>query len=178
VPLAWPGIWLTCLILVIRGGAAHADLAVTGRGGGGAGRSAVVHRDHSPGPPPPSSPDGSAATGASRPCTTSATSPTAKTPPRSAPATAPRSWPSCATLASPFSSPADIPASLQPAATTPRRPPRPGHPLESARHETDITSLLRDPWRCLWARETTGNLITPVPAVFVSHKLSRAVTCG
>jgi predicted transposase YbfD/YdcC len=41
---------------------------------------------------PPSSPGGFAATGASRPCTTSATSPTAKTPPRPAPAADPRSW--------------------------------------------------------------------------------------
>ena len=46
---------------------------------------------------PPSSPPGSAATGRSRPCTTSATSATAKTPPRSAPAADPRSWPPCAT---------------------------------------------------------------------------------
>ncbi len=46
---------------------------------------------------PPSSPDGYAATGASKPCTTSVTSPTAKTPPRSAPATAPKRWPPCAT---------------------------------------------------------------------------------
>jgi predicted transposase YbfD/YdcC len=46
---------------------------------------------------PPTSPGGSAATGASKPCTTSAMSLTAKTPPRSAPATAPRSWPPCAT---------------------------------------------------------------------------------
>ena len=41
--------------------------------------------------------DGFAATGASRRCTTSATPPTAKTPPRSAPETAHKSWPPCAT---------------------------------------------------------------------------------
>jgi predicted transposase YbfD/YdcC len=45
----------------------------------------------------PSSPPGSAVTGASRCCITSATSATAKIPPRSAPAADPRSWPPCAT---------------------------------------------------------------------------------
>jgi len=48
-------------------------------------------------PPPPRSPDGYAATGGSKPSTTSVTPPTVKTPPRSAPGTAPRSWPHCGT---------------------------------------------------------------------------------
>ena len=48
-------------------------------------------------PPPPSSRNGSAATGTSRYSITSATSATARTPPRSAPALDHRPWPPCAT---------------------------------------------------------------------------------
>jgi hypothetical protein len=51
-------------------------------------------------PPLPSSLDGYAATGRPKYCTTSATSATAKTPPRSAPAAGPRPWLPCATSAS------------------------------------------------------------------------------
>ena len=68
------------------------------------------------------------------PSTTSATSPTAKTPPRSAPATAPRSWLPSATWASPSSSPPAIPAP-PPAATTPATPPGSWPRSGSAHHD-------------------------------------------
>jgi hypothetical protein len=56
------------------------------------------------------------------PCTMSATSPTARTPPRSTPATGPKPWPPCATWRSASSNSPVTPASPLPAATTPATP--------------------------------------------------------
>jgi hypothetical protein len=93
---------------------------------------------------PATSPDGSAATGASRPCTKSATPTTAETPPRSAPQTAPghghptqphhrdheNGWPPQHRSRHP--------------APRPGRHPGPGHPRnQPSMNETDITPLCR-----------------------------------
>jgi hypothetical protein len=85
--------------------------------------------------------------GRSRRCTTSATSPSPRTPPRSAPAPAPASWPACATWSSG--------CSVGPGRST--SPPRyaamlathadPSPPSGSTSDEPDITTERRSPGR-------------------------------
>jgi len=89
----------------------------------------------------------------------SATSPSARTPPRSAPETARASWPPCGTWSSPSWKGPALGTSPPPAGTTPATPPehwpRRTHP---AMTETDTTPLCRGPggcWQRMWASRCT-----------------------
>jgi hypothetical protein len=94
---------------------------------------------------PPAWPTGSAATGASRCCTTSATSPSPRTPPRSAPAPLPAPWPACETSPSASCVPAAAAISPPLCATTPATPPACCHSSASHGHETGPPALCRGP---------------------------------
>jgi predicted transposase YbfD/YdcC len=94
---------------------------------------------------PPASPTGSAGTGASRRCTTSAMSPSPRTPPRSAPAPPPAPWPACATSPSASSRPTATATSPPRCAATPATPPESCHCLASPAREPDSPHLPR-PW--------------------------------
>jgi DDE_Tnp_1-associated/Transposase DDE domain len=81
-----------------------------------------------------------AGTGPSRRCTTFATSPLPRTPPRSAPAPAPTSWPACATWSSECSASPGRSTSPPRYAATPATPSDPWPPLGSDSDETDVTT--------------------------------------
>jgi predicted transposase YbfD/YdcC len=91
---------------------------------------------HPPRQAPPASPTGSAGTGASR-RTTSAMSPSPRTPLRSAPAPRPAPWPACATSPSASSRPTVTATSPPRCAATPATPPESCHCLASPARETD-----------------------------------------
>jgi predicted transposase YbfD/YdcC len=86
-------------------------------------------------PAPPAWPTGSAATGASRRCTTSATSPSPRTPARCAPATPPGSWRPCATWSWASCSCTARPTSPPRCAATPATPPAPWPSSASLRRQ-------------------------------------------
>ncbi len=85
-------------------------------------------------------------------CTTSAMSPSPRTPPRSAPAPHPGPWPACATSPSPCCTPAATATSPPPCAATPATPPGSCHCLASPARETGYSGTLpRWPWASGWA---------------------------
>jgi predicted transposase YbfD/YdcC len=86
-----------------------------------------------------------AGTGPSRRCTTSATSPSVRTPPKSAPAPAPMSWPACATWSSACSARPGRSTSPPRCAATPATHTDPSPPSESDSDEPDITTERRSP---------------------------------
>jgi hypothetical protein len=94
-----------------------------------------------PRPAPRAWPTGSEGTGASRRCTTSAMSPSPRTPARSVPAPPHEPWPACAT--SPSASCAYTATTTSPprCAATPATPPDPSHSWASPGHVTDTAAL-------------------------------------
>ena len=108
-------------------------------------------RDHQPHrssrPAPPAWPTCCAATGRSRRCTTSATSPSPRTAPRSAPAPPPTSWRPCATWSSGCSVGRGRSTSPPRCAATPATHADPSPPSGSASDEPDITTERRSPDR-------------------------------
>src|SRR5512132_1042121 len=99
----------------------------------------------SPRPARPASPTCCAGTGRSRRCTTFATSPSPRTPPRSAPVPAPTSWRPCATWSSACSAGPGRSTSPPRCATTPATPPGPWPPSASPREQPPITRT-PEPW--------------------------------
>jgi len=75
-------------------------------------------------------------------CTTSAMSPSPRTPPRSAPAPPPGPWPACATSPSPCCTPAATATSPPRCAATPATPPESCHCLASPAHEPALAKAL------------------------------------
>jgi hypothetical protein len=84
-------------------------------------------------------------TGPSKRCTTSAMSPSPRTPPRSAPAPPPPSWRSCGTWSSACSAGQGRSTSPPRYAATPATPTDPWQPWESASDEPDITTQRPSP---------------------------------
>jgi predicted transposase YbfD/YdcC len=99
-----------------------------------------------PRPTPRAWPTGSAAIGASRRCTTSAMSPSPRTPARSAPATPLGPWPACATLPSASCAPTATATSPPRCAATPATPPESCPCSVSPARETERPALCPRPW--------------------------------
>jgi predicted transposase YbfD/YdcC len=99
-----------------------------------------------PRPAPPAWPTTSGGSGASRRCTTSAMSPSPRTPARSAPAPHPGPWPACATSPSASCATAATATSPPACAATPATPPASCPCLASQAHDPDTPAKSPRPW--------------------------------